>query len=75
MGRGPGSRWKEWVNWVALTGGLLLGGLVGEAIISAFLAGAGFAVQLAVWSAVALACGLAALVVTALRLKRLDPDR
>ena len=76
MGREPGSRWKEWVNWVALTGGLLLGGLVGDVIASTgILAGAGFAVQLAVWSAVVLACGLAALFVTALRLRRLDPDR
>ena len=75
MGREPGSRWKEWVNWVALTGGLLLGGLVAEVIAGAFLAGAGFAVQLAVGSAVMLACGFAALFVTALRLKRLDPDR
>lgn len=75
MPREPGSRWKEWVNWVALTGGLLLGGLVGDVITGAFFPAAGFAVQLAVWSAVVLACALAALFVTAMRLRRLDADR
>ncbi len=75
MKREPGRRWKDWVNWVALTGGLLLGGLVANLINGTFFPAAGFAVQLAVWSVVLLACGLAAVLVTALRLNRLDLDR
>lgn len=75
MGRNPGSRWKDWVNWVALTGGLFLGGLPGNVITGALLAHVGFAVQPVVSSAVALACGGAALLATALRLTRLGPDR
>lgn len=75
MTREPGSRWKEWVNWVALTGGLLAGGLLGNVITGAFFPTAGFAVQLAVWSAISLACAFAALFVTATRLRRLDQYR
>ncbi len=75
MNHEPGSRWKDWVNWVALTGGLLLGGLVANLVNGAFFPAAGFAVQLGVWAVVALACGLAAVLVTALRLKRLELDR
>ncbi len=71
-GREPGSRWKEWVNWVALTGGVLLGGLVADVITGAFLAGTSFVVSLAVWAAIVLACGFAALFITGLRLRRLD---
>lgn len=75
MNRDPGNRWRDRVNWVALTGGVLLGGLAGNVVDGAFFAGAGFAAQLAVWSAISLACGLVAVLVTALRLKRLDRDR
>ncbi len=75
MNREPGSRWKEWVNWVALLGGLLLGGLLGDIITGTLLADAGFAVQLAVWAAIELTCGGTALFITALRLGRLESDR
>ncbi len=75
MKREPGSRWKDWVIWMALFGGVILGGLVGQVIIGVFLAGADFAVQEAVWAAVVLAfCG-AAYFITTLRLKRLDLER
>ncbi len=75
MGREPGSRWKDWVYWVALTGGLFLGGFVADLLTSAFLAGAGFAVGLAVWAAIVLAFGLGAVFITGLRLKRLEVER
>ncbi len=70
-----GSRWKDWVTWVALTGGLLLGGLVANLLAAAFFPEASFVVQLAVWTVVVLAFGLGAVLVTALRLRRLEADR
>lgn len=74
MTREPGSRWKDWVYWVAMIGGLLLGGLLGDVAVGAFLAGAGFFVQLATWTIISLACGLAAVFITSRRLRRLEVD-
>ncbi len=75
MKREPGGRWRDWVYWVAMTGGLLLGGLLGNVATGVFLAGAGFVAQLAVWTGITLACGLAAVFITAIRLRRIEQDR
>ncbi len=70
-----GSQWSEWVIAVALSGGLLLGGLAATFINGAFFPDAGAVVQLAVWTVVLLAFGGAAALLSVLRLKRLDADR
>ncbi len=71
----PGSRGREWVVWMAMIGGLILGGLVADLATGAFLQQAGFFAHLAVWALIVVAFGLGGVVVITLRFRRLDAER